>query len=55
MKMQAFEENEGALLNEQTDLEEPVSKSSLSKKLERRRRIEDLEEERRLREEMNEF
>jgi hypothetical protein len=38
-----------------TETAEPSSKASLSTKLERRRRIEDLSEERRLREELTEF
>lgn len=49
-------------LEDETDVEttstetaEPSSKASLSTKLERRRRIEDLSEERRLREELTEF
>ena len=48
-------------LDDETDVEnpidtaEPTSKARLTTKLQRRRRIEDLNEERRLREELTEF
>lgn len=41
--------------DELVESEDSNSKASLSTKLERRRRIEDLNEDRRLREELNEF
>ena len=53
MKAQQFDdetEHEAA-----SDSHEPTSKASLTTKLERRRRIEELNEEKRLREESSEF
>ena len=54
MSNQSFDEDD-TLLEEPIVVPEVPSKVSLSTKLERRRRIEDLNEERRLREELHEF
>ncbi|KTD22953.1 PA3496 family putative envelope integrity protein [Legionella londiniensis] len=54
MSARTFEEFESGV-DEITDFQEPPHYSNLSTKLERRRRIEELEEEKRLREELEEF
>ena len=54
MKARQVDEDE-LVVDESIDAPENMSKSSLTTKLERRRRIEDLNEERRMREELDEF
>ncbi len=54
MKAQQFDD-ETEEVEASVDSQESTSKVSSSTKLERRRRIEDLDEERRLREELTEF
>ncbi len=53
MKAQRIDSD--TLLDHATDTSDTPTKSNLATKLERRRRIEDLDEEKRLREELDEF
>ena len=55
MKARRSKNNDQTNLDTSNDAQDNSSKSSLITKLERRRRIEDLNEERRLKEEMCEF
>lgn len=55
MKTRQFEDTDAGGVEESHDSQENGSKANLTTKLERRRRIEDLDEARRLREELSEF
>ncbi|KTC74283.1 hypothetical protein Lbir_0869 [Legionella birminghamensis] len=55
MESQDFNEFDSEINNDDANIVDAVCETASSKRLERRRRIEDLMEERRLKEEMEEF